>query len=200
MITVIDFIDHDNDESTEQFQCHYFELHTSVYDFPKTDHINFTLNCYFANDRQWAKVCLPLSESFVAVTAKIAGQTASDNRLAVRVLDMSYLPRSTSTSTSTPTLTPSFFKKQVDHWSCNTESSMSFKRIHCSSSKNSPSPEDQHPQHSQTPHMSENELDQQLSTTLDKDSDADNHVMSPSQSSSSEPSEHLLRSCCKQKQ
>ena len=42
--------------------------------------------------------------------------------------------------------------------------------------------------------MFENELDQQLSTILDEDSDADNHVMSSTRSSPSESSEHLLQS------
>ena len=51
MITIIDSVNHDNDEIIEQFQCYYFELHTSVYDSSKTDHINFTLNYYFDNDR-----------------------------------------------------------------------------------------------------------------------------------------------------
>ena len=197
MITVIESVDHDNDEITEQFQCCYFELHTSVYDSLKTDHIDFTLNCYFDNDRWWAKVCLSLSESFVAVTAKIAGWTASENHLAVYVLDMFYLSKSSSVSTFTLTLTLSFFKKQINHWSCNAESSTLFKRIHHSSSKKSSSSEVQLFQMSW---MFENELDQQLSTMLDKGSDADNCVMSLTRSSSSESSEHLLWSCCKWKQ
>ena len=197
MITVIDFIDHDNDEITEQFQCCYFELHTSVYNSLKIDHIDFTLNCYFGNDRWWAKVCLLFSESFVAVTVKIVSQTVSENCFAVCVLNMFYLSKSSSVSTFTLTLISDFFKKQINHWSCNAESSTSFKRIHHSSSKKSFSSE---VQLSQTSQMFENELDQQLSTTLDKDSDADNCVMSPIRSSSSESSEHLLWSCCKQKQ
>ena len=52
MIMIIDFVGHGNNEITEQFQCHYFELHTSIYNSSKTDHIDFTLNCYFDNDRQ----------------------------------------------------------------------------------------------------------------------------------------------------
>ena len=51
MITIIDSVDYDNDEITEQFQCCHFELHTSVYDSSKTDHIDFTLNYYFNNNR-----------------------------------------------------------------------------------------------------------------------------------------------------
>ena len=73
MIMVIDSVDHDNNEITEQFQCCYFELHTLIYDSSKTGHIDFTLNCYFANGKQWAKVHLPPSGSFVTVTAKIVG-------------------------------------------------------------------------------------------------------------------------------
>ncbi len=197
MITVIGSVGHGNDETTEQFQCRYFELHTSVYDSPKTGHIDFTLNCYFGNGRRWAKVRLPPSGSFVAVTAKIAGRTASENRLAVRVLDMSYLPKSSSVSTSTPTLTPGSSKKQIDRWSRNAESSTPSKRIRHSSPKKSPSPEVQLPQ---TPRMFENELDQQLSTTLGEGSDADNRVMSPTRSSPSKPPEHSLRSRRKRKQ
>jgi hypothetical protein len=197
MITVIGFVGHGNDETTEQFQCRYFELHTSVYDSPKTGHTDFTLNCYFTNGRRWAKVRLPPSGSFVAVTAKIAGRTASDNRLAVRVLDMSYLPKSTSTSTSTPTLTPGSSKKQVDRWSRNAESSTPSKRIRRSSPKNSPSSEVQHPQ---TPHMSENELDQQLSTTLEEGSDVNNRHMSSTRSNPSQPAEHSQQNRRKRKQ
>src|SRR5947207_7647770 len=51
-LQVIDSVDHGNDEITEQFQCCYFELHTSIYNSLKTDHIDFTLNCYFGNGRQ----------------------------------------------------------------------------------------------------------------------------------------------------
>src|SRR5947207_680720 len=102
---------------------------------------------------------------------------------------MFYLPKSSSVSTFTLTLISDFSKKQIDCWSNNTESSTSFKRICHSSSKKSLSSEVQLSQMSQ---MFENELDQQLSTTFDKDSDADNRVMSPSQSSSSESSEHSL--------
>jgi len=197
MIMIIDSVDHGNNEITEQFQCCYFELHTFIYNSSKTDHINFTLNCYFDNDRWWAKVCLSLSESFVTVTAKIADWTVSDNHLAVHVLNMFYLSKSSSVSTFTSTLISDFFKKQINHWSHNAESSTSFKRIHHSSSKKSFSSEVQLSQMSQ---MFENELDQQLSTTLDKDSDADNCVMSLTRSSSSESSEHSLWSCCKWKQ
>lgn len=197
MITVIGSVGRGNDEVTEQFQCRYFELHTSVYDSPKTGHIDFTLNCYFVNGRRWAKVRLPPSGSFVAVTGKIAGRTVSDNRLAVRVLDMSYLPKSTSTSTSTPTLTPGSSKKQADRWSRNAESSTPSKRIRHSSPKKSPSPEVQHPQ---TPHMSENELDQQLSTTLEEDSDVNNRHMPSTMLSSSQLPEHSQRNRRKRKQ
>ena len=125
------------------------------------------------------------------------GQTVSENHLVVHVLNMFYLSKSSSVSTFTLTLTLNFFKKQINCWSHNAKSSTSFKRIHHSSSKKSFSSE---VQLSQTSQMFENELDQQLSTTLDKDSDADNCVMSPIRSSSSESSEHLLQSCCKQKQ
>ena len=48
--------------------------------------------------------------------------------------------------------------------------------------------------------MFENELDQQLLTTLGEGSDADNCVMSLTRSSSSESSEHSLQSHHKQKQ
>ena len=123
--------------------------------------------------------------------------TVSENHLTVHILNMFYLSKSSSVSTFTLTLISDFFKKQINCWSHNAEFSTSFKKICHSSSKKSFSSE---VQLSQMSWMFENELDQQLSTMLDEDSDADNCVMSLTRSSSSESSEHLLWSCHKQKQ
>jgi hypothetical protein len=86
----------------------------------------------------------------------------SNNHLALHILDMSYMPRSASTLTLTSTVTPNFFKRKQDHWSCNVESSTPSKRIRWK--ENSPSPE---AQNHQTPGTTEKELEQQLSTTTE---------------------------------
>jgi len=74
---------------------------------------------------------VPNTGSFVSVTTKVVRHTTLDNRLAVRILDMSYLPNSTfaTTSSSSTQTTP---LKRVDRWSGRVQSSPSKKIRHSS--------------------------------------------------------------------
>jgi hypothetical protein len=167
MITVIGFVGHTSDQSSPT-QCRYFEVDTTVYDSKQTGSVKFTVNCYFTNSRRWENVPLPTTGSLVTVTGKIAGRTDSDNRLAVRVLDQSYLPKATPKSTSNPTVTPTSSKKRADRWGRRVDSTPS-KKVRRDSPENSPSPEVQHPHMT---HTEEAELDQQLSTAMEEGSNS----------------------------
>jgi hypothetical protein len=72
MITIIDFVNHGNNEVTNQFQCCYFELHTLIYDSSKTDHIDFTLIATLIMTIDELKFVYHLLNSFVAIIVKIA--------------------------------------------------------------------------------------------------------------------------------
>ncbi len=195
MITIIGFVGHTSDQSTPT-QCRYFEIDTTVYDSRETGNVSFTVNCYFTNNRRWQNVPIPASGSLLAVTGKIAGRTDSDNRLAVRILDQSYLPKPTLRPTSNPTVTPTSSKKRADRWGRRVDSTPS-KRIRRDSPKNSPSPEAQLPQ---TTHTEDAELDQQLSTTMEEGSNYNNpHTLSDG-SASLEQSQHQQRSRRRRKQ
>lgn len=93
----------------------YFELRTSVYDPSKPEPITFSVNCYLAKGKRWENVNVPNTGSNMIITGKVAGRTATNNRLAVRVLDMSFLPRSLGPVLYSPSSHSSV--KREDRWS-----------------------------------------------------------------------------------
>lgn len=93
--------------STDSSEARQFIVETSVYDASKTSPIQFSVVCFLENTKRWQKVKTPPSGAFLSVTAKLAGRTVDTNRLALRVLDLAYLPRPNSgAAMSTPTTTP----------------------------------------------------------------------------------------------
>ena len=196
MVTIIDFVDHVSNESAEENLCCCFEVHTSVYESLRIRQVNFMIDCYFVSSKQWVKFSTPAHETLVAVTEKIAGWIESENCLAVCILNMSYMSKTTlSAFTFTLTITFNFSKKQADCWSCCVEST-SFKRTCLFSFKKSLSSEVQHPS---TSPVIKDELDWQLSTTLEEDWDSDTHHLLLTRSSSLQQSEHQKKSSHKQK-
>ena len=157
MLTVIGSVGYRNAEPLGHFDLRHFELQTSVYDPPKTAPLDFSLICYFSSGKRWEKVKVPNTGSYVSVTAKVVGRTTKDNRLAVRVLDMSYIPQSFSTPVSSPASTQSTSSKRPNRWCGRVESVTPSKKTRYSA------PEMQSPR---TPPAIEAELDQQLSSTI----------------------------------
>lgn len=98
-----------------QLNLRYFELRTSVYDPSKPEPITFSINCYLVKGKRWEKVNVPNTGSNMVVTRKVAGRTTLDNRLAVRVLDMSFLPRALGPVVYSPSFRPD--PKRTDRWS-----------------------------------------------------------------------------------
>ncbi|KAK1503164.1 uncharacterized protein CCOS01_17063 [Colletotrichum costaricense] len=97
MMTALGFVGDRKPSSDQPFCLRNFELRTSVYDTSKGDIVNFSIFCYFANTRRWEHMVVPSSSSFVSVTGKFVGCTPS-NQLAVRILDVTYLPKITPSS------------------------------------------------------------------------------------------------------
>lgn len=93
MVTLIGSVGTRSGDSLDQFELRHFELQTSVYDTSKAKPIQFSVVCYFESGMRWQKVKVPSSGSYISVTAKVVGRTADTNLLAVRVLDLAYLPR-----------------------------------------------------------------------------------------------------------
>jgi hypothetical protein len=120
-------------------------------------HHSPSLICYFSSGKRWEKVKVPNTGSYVSMTAKVVGRTTEENRPAVRILYMSYIPKSFSTPVSSPGSTQSTSSKQPNCWSGCVESVTPSKKIRYSA------PEMQSPR---TPPAIETELDQQLSSTM----------------------------------
>jgi hypothetical protein len=157
MLTIIGSVGYRNSEPVGHFELRHFELQTSVYDSSKTTPLDFSVICYFSSGKRWEKVKVPNTGSCVSVTAKVVGRTTKDNRLAVRVLDMSYIPQSFSTPVSSPAPTQSTSLKRSNRWGGRVESVTPSKKIRYSA------PEMQSPR---TPPTIETDLDQQLSSTI----------------------------------
>jgi hypothetical protein len=126
---------------------------------------------FFETGKRWQKVKIPSSGFYVGVTAKIVGRTSDTNFLALRVLDLSYLPRSSSTTTSTPSSTSTPTSKRSSRWDGRVDSSTPSKRMRKSDSiagssnrleKNSTIIADPHT----PPTVENNEADLQLPATI----------------------------------
>jgi hypothetical protein len=128
MVTVVGFVQQQNPESEGQSSLRHFELRTSVYDpsnLPSKS-TEFSVVCFFPNDRRWANTPVPNIGSCVSVTTKVMGHVVKKPCLALRILDISYLslpstssPIKTSTQSSpsglsTPTKRPNRWNQRVD--------------------------------------------------------------------------------------
>ena len=106
LVTLIGFVRSRHDGSPVQNILRHFTLETSVYDVSKAIPVEFSVACFLENTRRWQKVKLPPSGSFLSVTAKLVGRTAESNLLALRILDLAYLPRTSTTAASATSTTP----------------------------------------------------------------------------------------------
>ncbi|KID83204.1 hypothetical protein MGU_09485 [Metarhizium guizhouense ARSEF 977] len=95
-------------------QPRHFTIETSAYDASKAAPAHFSVVCFLEGTKRWRKVKTPASGALLSVTAKIAGRTRDTNLLALRVLDLAYLPRPPSAPTPTPTDTPP--SNRSDRW------------------------------------------------------------------------------------
>ena len=114
MITIIGSV-RPTTSSVEHPQPRCFTIDTSVYDASKAAPTQFSAVCFLEDTKRWEKVKTPTPGSFLTVTAKLAGRTSQTNLLPLRVLDLTYLPRPTSSaSVPTPTSTPT--SKRPGRW------------------------------------------------------------------------------------
>lgn len=107
MVSVIGSVSSCDANSTDTSEPRSFVIETSVYDTSKLASVQYSVACFLENTKRWEKVKTPQTGYFLSVTAKVAGRTTDTNYLALRVLDLAYLPRSSSAaSVSTPATTP----------------------------------------------------------------------------------------------
>jgi hypothetical protein len=105
MVTIIGFVVSRNGNSLDS-ELRHFTLESSVYDASKTASVQFSVVCFLENTNRWKKVKTPPSGAFLSISAKVAGRTADTNHLALRVLDLAFLPRPASAmAMPTPTTT-----------------------------------------------------------------------------------------------
>ena len=115
MVTIIGSVQPRDDNSLDPSQPRRFTVDSSVYDASKTGPVHFSVACFMENTKRWQKVKTPPPGALLSVTAKVAGRTTDTNHLALRVLDLAYLPRPASTvAPPTPTATPS--SKRSGRW------------------------------------------------------------------------------------
>jgi hypothetical protein len=115
MVTVIGSVRSGDDGRPAPEGPRHFTVETSVYDASKSAPVRFSVTCFLENTRRWQNVKTPPLGAFLAVTAKVAGRTADTNHLALRVLDLTYLPKlASATAAPTPTATPP--SKRSSRW------------------------------------------------------------------------------------
>jgi len=107
MVSIIGSVPSGESNAANPSEPRHFVVETSVYEASKAASITFSVVCFLENTKRWEKVKTPPPGAFLSVTAKLAGRTADTNCLALRILDLTYLPRPNSgTAMPTPTTTP----------------------------------------------------------------------------------------------
>ncbi|KAK3312958.1 hypothetical protein B0H66DRAFT_631865 [Apodospora peruviana] len=115
MVSVIGSVSSCDANSTDTSEPRSFVIETSVYDTSKHAQVQYSMACFLENTKRWEKVKTPQLGSLLSVTAKVAGRTTDANHLALRVLDLAYLPISNSAaSVSSPATTPSSKRSRWD--------------------------------------------------------------------------------------
>jgi hypothetical protein len=117
-------------ESLAESGMRHFELQTTVYDTSKAAPLQFSVICIFDSGKRWGKTKIPSSGSFVSVTAKVVGHTRDTKCLALRVLDLAYLPRpSLTAATQDSTFTPTVKRSAANRWGRRVDSSTPSKKV-----------------------------------------------------------------------
>ncbi|KAF5256396.1 hypothetical protein FOXYS1_13132 [Fusarium oxysporum] len=116
MVTIIGFVPSRNDKPPDLPEARYFAVETSVYDTSKAASVAFSVTCFLENTKRWQRVKIPPAGAFLSLTAKVAGRTVDANQLALRVLDLAYLPRPASVPTATPTPSSTPTSKRSARW------------------------------------------------------------------------------------
>ncbi|KAL8296205.1 hypothetical protein RB601_003590 [Gaeumannomyces tritici] len=137
MVTVIGSVRASDDGSPEPSGPRHFTVETSVYNASKAAPVQFAVTCFLENTKRWQKVKTPQSGAFLSVTAKVAGRTAGTNHLALRVLDLTYLPKPASTAAA-PTLIATPPSKRSSRWEGRAGPSTPSKRPRVSEPANEP--------------------------------------------------------------
>jgi hypothetical protein len=105
-----------NDKPPDLPEARYFAVETSVYDTSKAASVAFSVTCFLENTKRWQRVKIPPVGAFLSLTAKVAGRTVDANQLALRVLDLAYLPRPASVPTAMPTPSSTPTTKRSARW------------------------------------------------------------------------------------
>ncbi|KAH8661070.1 hypothetical protein BGZ61DRAFT_301742, partial [Ilyonectria robusta] len=92
MVTVIGSVPSPSDNTSDPSEPRRFTIETSVYDASKASPVPFSVTCFFENTKRWQKVRTPSPGALLSITAKVAGRTTDTNQLALRVLDLAYMP------------------------------------------------------------------------------------------------------------
>lgn len=115
MVTVIGSVQSYNNDSLGISESRRFIIETAAYDTTTAGPVHFSVTCFFENTKRWERVKTPLPGAVLSVTAKIAGRTTDTNHLAIRVLDLTYLPRPAS-APATPSSTTTPPSKRSGRW------------------------------------------------------------------------------------
>lgn len=116
MVTVIGSVLSPSDNTSDPSEPRRFTIETSVYDALKASSVPFSVTCFFENTKRWQKVRTPSPGALLSITAKVAGRTTDTNQLALRVLDLAYMPRPAQAPPATPTPTATPPSKRSARW------------------------------------------------------------------------------------
>ncbi|KAF1807905.1 hypothetical protein P152DRAFT_284168 [Eremomyces bilateralis CBS 781.70] len=115
MVTVVGSVSSRNDNSLDPTHARRFMIETSVYDASNAAPVPYSMACFLEDSKRWQKVKIPQAGTFLTLTAKVVGRTTDTNLLALRVLDLAYLPKLASAAPTT-TPTTSSPSKRPNRW------------------------------------------------------------------------------------
>jgi hypothetical protein len=145
MVTIIGSVPSRNDDTPGPSEPRRFAVETSIYDTSKATPVPFSVACFLENTKRWQRVKIPPAGAFLCVTAKVVGRTTDTNHLALRVLDLAYLPRPAS-AVVTPASTSSTPSKRSVRWDGRATPSTPSKRSRLSEPANGvANPSDENP-------------------------------------------------------
>ncbi|KAF1814388.1 hypothetical protein P152DRAFT_465257 [Eremomyces bilateralis CBS 781.70] len=94
MVTIVGSVSsRNNDNSLDPAHARRFVIDTSVYNASNAAPVPYSMACFLEDSKRWAKVKIPQAGTFITLTAKVVGRTTNTNLLALRILDLAYLPK-----------------------------------------------------------------------------------------------------------